>query len=108
MFVAIAFVLLFVFVFLGLLSKEASAPTNAIRAREDMTPPEDRREAKSSIPQPFVWDRLSVRLWALFFFSLLAILASACLLPEDSAFPKARPLGFVSIPIFSSSALSIQ
>jgi hypothetical protein len=57
-----------------------------------MNPPEDRCEAKSSIPQPFVWDRLSVRLWALFFLSLLAILASACLLPEDSAFPNARPL----------------
>ena len=56
--------------------------------------------------QPFVLDRLSVRLWALFFLSLLAILASASLLPEDAAFPSARPLGFVSIPIFSSGTLS--
>ena len=62
----------------------------------------------NQFPYPFVLDRAILSLCALFFLCLLAILFSENLSGEDFEYPKAGPLGCVSVAIFSSDMASIQ
>ena len=60
-----------------------------------------------TISYPFACDRLRLRLCALFFRCLLAILSAVCLLP-DCEYPDTGPLIFVSVSGFSCCTSAIR